>query len=58
MKQLTRAEMKNVIGGVNAPVDDGGGNHGGVCNFGTGAWIGSCNAADIARYCRFGGYCY
>ncbi len=49
--KLSRAEMKNIMAGS-------GSGHGGICNFGTGAWIGSCNAADIQKYCRAGGYCY
>lgn len=60
MKKLTRNEMKKVKGGDEAVSEVGGdgGNHGGQCNFGGGSWVGSCNAADLALYCRAGGYCY
>ncbi len=50
--KLSRTEMKNVLGGLNeAP-------HGGQCYLMVGTWTGGCNAAAIALYCRYGGYCY
>ncbi len=55
--KLSRAEMKNIMGGVDQEIAPDSGNNGGQC-YGTGTWVGSCNYADILKYCKFGGYCY
>ena len=50
--KLTRSEMKNIMAG------SGTGAHGGQCYLMVGTWVGGCTAADIKKYCRYGGYCY
>jgi len=42
---LTRAQLRNVVGGN------------GSCYNMPGAWIGYCDEAEIAKYCRYGGVC-